>query len=73
MKAKQNLLALFRAKIAISGKLKKDLARECNLAPPYFSEMLWGDREMPQDVVQHLITALNVNPSSELPIVEKLM
>jgi len=73
MQDNTKLLALCRAKIANTGKLKKDLAKKCGLAPSYFSEMLWGDKEMSPEVLQRLIVELNINPSSELPLVEKLM
>ena len=54
------LLELFRAKIAIDNQQKKSLARKLKVTRPQFSEMLHGDRPIPQEVRKRLIMLLDL-------------
>ena len=40
--------------------MKKSLARKCKISRPQFSEMLHGDRIMPESVKKRLISELNL-------------
>jgi hypothetical protein len=55
------------AQIAAEGFQKKSLARKCKVSRPQFSLMLHGDKPMPSEVRERLITELNLQP-----IVERL-
>jgi ribosome-binding protein aMBF1 (putative translation factor) len=52
------LLALIRAGIAAQSLKKKTLARRCHISPQRFSEILHGDRPMPQEVREKLVKEL---------------
>ena len=60
MSSDEKLLAAIRCAIAIKQIPKKSLARRCKVSRPYFSEMLHGDREMPQEVRDRLIKELGL-------------
>jgi hypothetical protein len=60
MKRNKNLLGIIRAKIAMDGVLKKSLARKCRVSQSQFSEMLWGDRPMPEDTLKILLRELEL-------------
>ena len=53
-------LKQIRSKIAINRIPKKSLARKCKVSRPQFSEMIHGDREMPQEVRTRLIELLKL-------------
>jgi len=61
----RNFLKLVRATIAAESILKKSLARRCKISRPYFSEMIHGDRPMPDAVKERLIDELNLQPMLE--------
>ena len=54
------LLRTINAAIPLRGILKKQLARRCGLSKPRFSEMLHGDRDMPEEVQKRLIAELGI-------------
>jgi len=56
----KQLLAAIRGAIAIQQIPKKSLARKCKVSRPQFSEMLHGDREMPQEVRHRLLQELGL-------------
>jgi hypothetical protein len=58
-------LAVIRAAIASKGILKKNLARQCGVSRPYFSEYLHGDRPMPPGVRDRLIRELQLEADFE--------
>jgi hypothetical protein len=60
MSNEEKLLAAIRGAIAIKQIPKKSLARKCKISRPYFSEMLHGDRKMPQEVRERLIKELGI-------------
>jgi hypothetical protein len=61
----QHFLELVRAAIAAKSILKKSLARRCKVSRPYFSEMIHGDRPMPDAVRERLINELGLQPMLE--------
>lgn len=65
MKRNPKLLALLRAKIAADNHLKKNLARECGISRPYFSQMLHGDVVMREDVLDTLLDRLCMREAIE--------
>ena len=65
MKVNTNLLALIRGKIAMEGVLKKSLARKCGISRSQFSEMIWGDRPMPKDILQTLLHELELTDTAK--------
>ena len=60
MRNDKKLLAAIRGAIAIKQIPKKSLARKCKVSRPQFSEMLHGDREMPQEVRDRLLKELGL-------------
>ena len=59
------LLQTFLAAIAARGILKKKLARRCGVSKPRFSEMLHGDRDMPEEIQEILIAELGLEKAWE--------
>ena len=53
-------LKKIRAQIAMDRVPKKSLARKCKVSRPQFSEMIHGDREMPQEVRTRLFELLKL-------------
>ena len=58
-------LSFVRAAIAIKNIPKKKLARKCKVSRPQFSEMIHGDREMPEGVRKRLIKDLDIQEHYE--------
>ena len=58
-------LIAVRMAIAGQGILKKSLARKCKVSRPQFSEMIHGDRIMPEEVKERLILELGLEPHIE--------
>ena len=56
-----NFLNIVRAAIATKQIPKKTLARRCGVSKPRFSEILHGDREMPPEVKERLISELEID------------
>ena len=52
-------LQCVRGLIAIRQMPKKKLARRCKVSKPYFSEMIHGERSMPEEVQTRLLKELN--------------
>ena len=61
----ERFLQLMRAAIGMQSVPKKSLARKCKITRPQFSEMLHGDRDMPQDVKNRLVEELNLKDQVE--------
>ena len=60
MKVNKKLLAVIRGKIAMDGILKKTLARKVGVSRSQFSEMIWGDRPMPESTLRTLLYELEL-------------
>jgi hypothetical protein len=60
MSKQENFLAAIRGAIAIKQIPKKSLARKCKVSRPQFSEMLHGNREMPQEIKYRFIKELGL-------------
>jgi hypothetical protein len=54
------LLEIIRAAIGAKNIPKKVLARRCKVSRSYFSLMLHGDKEMPEEVKHRLLKELNL-------------
>jgi len=57
---RDKFLTLVRAVIAAKDIPKKSLARRCKVSRPQFSEIIHGDREMPEEVRQRLVSELGL-------------
>ena len=53
-------LEMVRAAIAAKEIPKKTLARKCKVTRPQFSEIIHGDRDMPEEVKQRLVSELDL-------------
>lgn len=60
MKVNKNVLAMIRGKIAMKGILKKSLAQKCGVSNSQFSELIWGDRPMPEHILRRLLHELDL-------------
>ncbi len=61
----ERFLKLVRAKIAAENFKKKSLAKKCKISSPRFSEIIHGDRIMPPEVRECLITELELESHIE--------
>jgi hypothetical protein len=55
-----------RAAIGAKNIPKKVLARRCRVSRPQFSEMIHGDREMPEEVKKRLLKELDLRETLEM-------